>query len=288
MMGARLFRVSLPVLAVATALAAGPALAAGAVPPRPGEPVARCFDPVSVVLGAKPHRAPEATARRGGGQAAPSQAAATPADPRPILTLVMERPRDCKGPLDWVSVSAPPQLSGMLDGEPGGGFGAPFQATLAATAQGAVAGDMGRPGPPPRRTPLSPRTPFPPKIPRPADSPSAADSSCRPPRCTALRGERRSERPSRRISASPASPPRRARLRRWPIRRTLCRQPTIRRARPWRRPGSPAFPSPRPGPCWSWACSAWARPCAGAGCPRPWTPRSRAARSKVRRISGSG
>ena len=143
MMGARLFRVSLPVLAVATALAAGPALAAGAVPPRPGEPVARCFDPVSVVLGAKPHRAPEATARRGGGQAAPSQAAATPADPRPILTLVMERPRDCKGPLDWVSVSAPPQLSGMLDGEPGGGFGAPFQATLAATAQGAVAGDMG-------------------------------------------------------------------------------------------------------------------------------------------------
>jgi hypothetical protein len=140
MMGAQLFRVSLPALAVATALAAGPALAAGAVPPRPGGPVARCFDPVSVVLGAKPHRGPEAMARRGGGQAAQGQAAATPTDARPILTLVMERPRDCKGPLDWVSVSAPSQLSGMLDGEPGGDFGAPLHATLAATAQGA--GDM--------------------------------------------------------------------------------------------------------------------------------------------------
>lgn len=149
-----LFRVSLswPALAVAAALAAGPALAAGAVPSRPGEPVEHCFDPESVVFGAKPHRDPEATARRGGGQAAQGQAAAKASDARPILTLVMERPRDCKAPPDWDSVSAPSSRPGMLDGERSDGFDTPLHARPVAAAQGGRADDMALPA---RAAPLA-------------------------------------------------------------------------------------------------------------------------------------
>jgi hypothetical protein len=149
MMCPELFRVSLcwPALAAAAVLTATPALAAGLVPPRPGEPAERCFDPVSVVLGAKPHRDPEAMARRAEGRAARSQPPAAPTDARPILTLVMERPRDCKGPLNWGSASAPPMRFGMLDGEPDDGLDTPLHAALVVPVQGVGAGDMAPPAP---------------------------------------------------------------------------------------------------------------------------------------------
>ena len=136
MIGAALFRVSLSwsALAVAGALAAGPALAAGEGPQRSGGPKQQCFDPVAVVLGAKPHRAPEATARRAGGQA--------PADARPILTLVMERPRDCKAPLDWASAFTPSPPPGMFDGGGSDGFDSPLHPRLVGAEQGERAGDI--------------------------------------------------------------------------------------------------------------------------------------------------
>jgi hypothetical protein len=139
MMGAERFRVSMswPALAVAVALTASPALAAGVVPPKPRDLNVKCFDPVAVVLGAKPHRAPEATPGPGGGQAA-----AAPTDARPILTLVLERPRDCETPPGWDSVSMLSSRPGLLDGEPSDGFDTPSHAQLAAAAQGAGAGDV--------------------------------------------------------------------------------------------------------------------------------------------------
>jgi hypothetical protein len=132
-------------MAAAAALTAGPALAAGLVPPRPAPSAEHCFDPVSVVLGGKPQRGPEATARREPGKAAQDQARAKPAEAPPLLTLVMERPRDCKGPVDWEDVFMPSTASVMLDGEPSDGLGALPHATLAAFAQGAGAGDVAPP-----------------------------------------------------------------------------------------------------------------------------------------------
>jgi hypothetical protein len=141
MIGAELFRVSLswPALVAAAALAASPALAAGLVPPKPGDRYQRCFDPEAVVLGAKPHRDAATAVRRGGAPApAPS------ADDPPILTLVLERPRDCGTPLDWDSVSTSPR-PGMFDGEPSDGVGVPFRLEPATAAQGGGSGGIAPP-----------------------------------------------------------------------------------------------------------------------------------------------
>jgi hypothetical protein len=57
----------------------------------------------------------------------------------------MERPRDCKAPLNWGSASAPSMRFGMFDGEPSDGLGTPLHAALVAPAQGAGAGDVAPP-----------------------------------------------------------------------------------------------------------------------------------------------
>jgi PEP-CTERM motif len=133
-------------------LAASPALGAGIAPPKPRELAEQCFDPEAVVLGAKPHRYLETTPRRGEGEAAAGQAPMASTDARPILTLVLQRPRDCETVLSWDSVYAPSPRPGLLDGEPGDGFDMPSHARLAAAAPGVGVGDM---TPPPRMASLA-------------------------------------------------------------------------------------------------------------------------------------